>query len=137
MQCSAAGAVRNLCCNQEDGTKQTVAELDGLEMLIAAATNHVADEGVLSQVSGALRNLSLNDAVAARIAAGGGIGALVRASAAHRGSAKVQAGVAGALRNLSVSDEISAEIAHYLLWLHLLWPHLLWLQLLWPHLPGE
>ena len=89
MQCSAAGAVRNLCCNQEDGTKQTVAELDGLEMLIAAATNHVADEGVLSQVSGALRNLSLNDAVAARIAAGGGIGALVRASAAHRGSAKV------------------------------------------------
>ena len=57
MQASAAGAVRNLCCTEAGGLRQAVAELGGLELLLAAATNHMADEGVLQQVSGALRNL--------------------------------------------------------------------------------
>ena len=62
MQAATAGAMRNLSVS--DDNKHSIADMEGLEVLIRAAENHTDSSLVQSQVAGALRNLSLSDEVA-------------------------------------------------------------------------
>ena len=65
-------------------------ELDGLELLIAASEAHMDNALLQAQTAGALRNMSLNDAVAERMAYGGAVDALINAATHHLNNSKAR-----------------------------------------------
>jgi len=102
-------ALRNLAVDADN--QAAIAQLGGIEALLAVLARHPDAVAVQEQAVGALANLAAVDDNEAAIARLGGIEALLAVLARHPDAVAVQEQAVGALRNLTVNADNKAAIA--------------------------